>query len=133
MPPGLEKPAAVAGTEEPSSEQADAHNHGPGKQTPFVDSEGLGGQVPQNQTQQAQHHQEQLQQQHQQQPQQLQQQKPATSQAPPAAVQVNTLPPIMQKQAAQDSATWQDPATWSRQQQPQQPPCLKKTCRGRWC
>jgi len=71
MPPGLEKPAAVAGTEEPSSEQADAHNHGPGKQTPFVDSEGLGGQVPQNQTQQAQHHQEQLQQQHQQQPQQL--------------------------------------------------------------
>ena len=32
----------------------------------------------------------------------------------------------MQKQAAQNSAAWQDQARWSRQQQPQQPPCHKK-------
>ena len=46
LPPGLEKPAAVAGVEKPSMERADAHNHGSGKQSPFVDAEELDGQAP---------------------------------------------------------------------------------------
>ena len=46
LPPGVAKPVAIAGVEKPSVEPADTHNHGSGKQSPFVDAEELDGQVP---------------------------------------------------------------------------------------
>ena len=116
-----------AGAQELSGKHTQvALNQGLDKQTQVAVAAELGGQAPQNQTQEAQCSLEQFQPQQQQKPQQLQQQKLAPPQAPPTAIQVKAPPHSMQKQAAQHSAMLPGSASCSRQQHPQQPPCLKK-------